>query len=135
MGHLVYFPTERYGGVTQCTEQPQLVQRLCSWLRKAAFIRASASLGCEATLELAPNIVPIRREKAAPGIDGVIEDYCASIGLTESESLRCKRLARNALRTGESKSAAVQFGKRVAGVIRWGCDAPAVGFVPNDGSK
>lgn len=57
MGTLLFFPTERYGAVSRNTEQPHPVERLAAWIRKAAHIRASASLGCEVTLEQAPNIV------------------------------------------------------------------------------
>lgn len=62
MGMLVFFPTDRYGSVTRNTEQPHPVERLAAWLRKAAHIRASASLGCEATLEQAPKVVIARLE-------------------------------------------------------------------------
>jgi hypothetical protein len=61
MGTLIFFPTDRYGSVTRNTEQPHAVERLAAWLRKVAHIRASASMGCEETLEQAPNVVPLSR--------------------------------------------------------------------------
>lgn len=106
MGHLVYFPTERYGGVTQSTEAPHAIQRLCN--------------------------VALARIGAIPGVDGAIEDYCQSIGLSESQLMRCKRMARNAINANESRAEAIRLGKNVAKWIKWGRHAPAVGFVPKD---
>lgn len=76
MGTLHYFPTERFGAVTRATEQPHAVERLAGWLRKSAHIRASASLGCEAMLELAPNVVPLRSRSKSDVMASAVATYC-----------------------------------------------------------
>ena len=85
MGTLTYFPTERYGAVTRATEQPHAVERLVAWLRKAAPIRAKASMGCEETLELAPNMTTPRprADMARPRISrGMLSATSAARGVS-----------------------------------------------------
>ncbi len=132
MGTLTYFPTERFGAVTRSTEQPHLVERIAGWIRKSAHIRASASLGCETTLELAPNIVPIRRLRDLTPVEQSVELYCKDIGLTPKEIVRCTTFARNARRSGDSEATAVQAGKRLAATIAWGLPTYPVGRGPKD---
>lgn len=121
MGTLTYFPTERYGAVTRATEQPHVVERLAAWLRKAAHIRASASLGCEVSLELAPNIIPMRkRPHSLTNVERAVKDYCKLVGLGPDETGRCMVFAANARRSGDSEATAVQTGKRLATKLAWG---------------
>ena len=113
---LVFFPAERYGAITRETEQPHPVERLVSWLRKVAPIRASASLGCDAALELAPNMLPMRRrvKPDCPRLDtlvAVMDDYCDGKGYAEwiaEDSIRAGMLR---IRHGESMSHAIQSTK------------------------
>lgn len=132
MGSLVFFPTERFGAVTRSTEQPHLVERIAGWIRKSAHIRASASLGCETTLELAPNIVPIRRLRDLTTVEQAVQDYCVLIGLTPAETVRCTTFARNCRKSGDSEATAVQAGKKLAATIAWGVATYPVGRGPRD---
>lgn len=128
MGSLVFFPTERYGAVCRATEQPHPVERLAAWIRKAAHIRASASLGCEASLELAPNIVPMcKRPHTLTNVERAVKDYGKLIGLGPDEIGRCMVLAANARRSGDSEATAVQTGKRLATKLAWGCESDPKG--------
>jgi len=76
MGYVIHFPSERFGAVTRATEQPHAVERLVAWLRKSAPIRASASLGCEAALESAPNVVPLRLMSRTQAMVSAVTYYC-----------------------------------------------------------
>lgn len=111
MGTLIYFPSERYGAVTRSTEQPHAVERLAGWLRKVAHIRASASLGCEVTIELAPNVVPIRRPSKLDAIADAVRDHCRMKRLPAyviGDAIRCGFLR---ARHGASIGAAIQSAK------------------------
>lgn len=111
MSKLVFFPTERYGAVTRTTEQPHAVERLASWLRKAAHIRASASLGCEVALELAPNIVPIRHRTKSDEMAAVVTDYCHRKGYPGHVVSECIRVGLMRIRDGKSVASAIQSAK------------------------
>ena len=119
MGTLTYFPTERYGAVTRATEQPHAVERLVQWLRKAAPIRAKASMGCEETLELAPNMTPIRKavKPNCPRLETltkVLDDYCEMCGYARwiaQDSIRAGMLR---IRHGETMGRAIESAKRRA---------------------
>ena len=77
MGTVIMIPTERYGAVTRATEQPHAVERLVSWLRKAAPIRAKASMGCEDALSLAPNVLPLsRKQSKSEAMASAVAEYC-----------------------------------------------------------
>lgn len=81
MGQIIYLPCERFGAVTRATEQPHPVERLVSWLRKAAPIRAKASMGCEDALSLAPNVVPLsRRQSKSEAMASAVANYCHGRG-------------------------------------------------------
>jgi hypothetical protein len=77
MGQIIYIESERFGSVTRDTMQPHPVERLVSWLRKAAPIRAKASLGCEDSLALAPNVLPLsRKQSKSEAMASAVADYC-----------------------------------------------------------
>jgi hypothetical protein len=77
MGQIIMLPTERFGAVTRDTIQPHPVERLVSWLRKAAPIRAKASLGCEDALSLAPNVLPLsRKQSRSEAMASAVASYC-----------------------------------------------------------
>lgn len=111
MGTLVFFPTERYGAVTRATEQPHAVERLVAWLRKAAHIRASASLGCEVALELAPNIVPIRHRTKSDEMAAVVTDYCHRKGYAGHIVSDCIRVGLMRIKEGKSVASSIQSAK------------------------
>lgn len=116
---LVYFPTERYGAVTRATEQPHAVQRLADWICRAANIKARASLGCEAAIEMAPNFVPIRKTLSPDcppivAVVGVIDDYCKLKGYAEWISEDAARAGLMRLRHGENVRRAIESAERRA---------------------
>jgi hypothetical protein len=108
MGTLIFFPTDRYGSVTRNTEQPHAVERLAAWLRKVAHIRASASMGCEETLEQAPNIIPLSRHYTKDeAMARSIRDYCNMRGYSRT-------ICKDAIRVGIMR---IKDGKSVATAI------------------
>lgn len=112
MGTLIMFPTERFGAVTRATEQPHAVERLVSWLRKAAPIRASAAMGCEDALELAPNILPMSRHQSkTETMASAVASYCHQRkypGRVVSDAIRVGMMR---IRDGKSVASAIQSAK------------------------
>lgn len=111
MGTLLFFPTERYGAVSRNTEQPHPVERLAAWIRKAAHIRASASLGCEVTLEQAPNIVPMRRRTKSDVMGAAVVDHCHRRGYHGQVISDAIRVGLMRLKEGRSVATAIQSAK------------------------
>lgn len=112
MGTLIFFPRERFGAVTRATEQPHAVERLVSWLRKAAPIRANASLGCEDSLKLAPNIVPMsRRRTKSDEMAAAVADYCHRKGYPGNVVSDCIRVGLMRIKEGKSVASAIQSAK------------------------
>jgi len=111
MGTLHFFPTERFAGITRHTEQPHPVERLTAWIRKAAHIRASASLGCEVSLELAPNIVPIRHRTKSDEMAAAVTDYCHRKGYPGHVVSDCIRVGLMRIKEGKSVASAIQSAK------------------------
>lgn len=109
---ILYFPTDRYGSVTRNTEQPHAVERLAAWLRKVAHIRASASLGCEATLEQAPNIIPLSRHYTKDeAMARSVRDYCNMRGYSRTVCKDAIRLGLLRIREGRSVASAIASAK------------------------
>ena len=109
---LLYFPTDRYGSVTRDTTQPHAVERLAAWLRKVAHIRASASLGCEATLEQAPNIIPLSRHYTKDeAMARSVRDYCNMRGYSRTVCKDAIRLGLLRIREGRSVASAIASAK------------------------
>ncbi len=108
---ILYFPTDRYGSVTRNTEQPHPVERLASWLRKAAGIRASASLGCDAALELAPNIVPMRHRTRSDAMAAAVVTYCHAKGYAGHVVSDAIRVGLMRLKEGKSAATAIESAK------------------------
>lgn len=108
---VLMIPVERYGAVTRATEQPHAVERLVSWLRRAAPIRAKASLGCDDALSLAPNFVPIRKQTKVQAMARAVSEFCDESGY----SARIKRAAIETglfrMRHGASNGAAITSAK------------------------
>lgn len=108
MGSLVFFQTDRFGAVTRNTEQPHPVERLAAWLRKAAHIRASATMGCDATIEAAPNIIPLARNYTRDeAMARSVRDYCNMRGYSRA-------IQKDAIRVGLMR---ISEGKSVASAI------------------
>lgn len=124
MGTLVFFPTERFGAVTRATEQPHAVERLASWLRKVAHIRASAALGCDATLELAPNIVPMRRCSRSDVVAAAIVAYCKDRHYSPRIVNDAIRAGVMRIKEGKSSATAIQSGKMRADFLASGPTPP-----------
>lgn len=109
---ILYFPTDRYGSVTRNTEQPHAVERLAAWLRKVAHIRASASLGCEATLEQAPNVVPLSRHYTkGEAMARSVRDYCNMRGYSRTICKDAIRVGIMRIRDGKSVATAIASAK------------------------
>lgn len=109
---ILYFPTDRYGSVTRNTEQPHSVERLAAWLRKVAHIRASASLGCEATLEQAPNIIPLSRHcTKGEAMARSVRDYCNMRGYSRTICKDAIRVGIMRIRDGKSVATAIASAK------------------------
>lgn len=109
---ILYFPTDRYGSVTRNTEQPHPVERLAAWLRKAAHIRASASMGCEETLEQAPNIIPLSRHYTKDeAMARSVRDYCNMRGYSRTICKDAIRVGLLRIREGKSVATAIASAK------------------------
>lgn len=112
MGSLVFFPTDRFGAVTRNTEQPHPVERLAAWLRKAAHIRASATMGCDATIEAAPNIIPLARHYTkGEAMARSIRDYCAMRGYSRPIQNDAIRVGIMRISEGRSVASAIASAK------------------------
>ena len=102
----------RYGSVTRNTEQPHPVERLAAWLRKAAHIRASASMGCEETLEQAPNIIPLSRHYTkGEAMARSVRDYCNMRGYSRTICKDAIRVGIMRIREGKSVATAIASAK------------------------
>ena len=111
MGVLIHFPTERFAGITRATEQPHPVERMAAWIRKAAHMRASASLGCEVTLEYAPNIVPLRSKTRSEVMANAVATYCHNrnySGYIVGDAIRVGLMR---VKEGKSLASAIQSAK------------------------
>ena len=112
MGSLVFFPTDRFGAVTRNTEQPHPVERLAAWLRKAAHIRASATMGCDATIEAAPNIIPLSRNYTkGEAMARSVRDYCNMRGHSRAVRNDAIRVGIMRIREGRSVASAIASAK------------------------
>lgn len=112
MGSLVFFPTDRFGAVTRSTEQPHPVERLAAWLRKAAHIRASATMGCDATIEAAPNIIPLSRHYCREeAMARSVRDYCNMRGYSRAIQKDAIRVGLMRIREGKSVASAIASAK------------------------
>lgn len=111
MGTIVYFPTERFGAVTRATEQPHPIERLAAWIRKSAGIRASATLGCEATIEQAPNLVPMRHRTRSDAMAAAVAAYCHSRGYHGRIVSEAIRVGLMRIKEGKSTATAIESAK------------------------
>ena len=125
MGHIVHFPTERFGALTRNTEQPHPVERMAQWIRKAAHIRASASLGCDVSIELAPNIVPLRTKTKTEAMASAVAGYCHQRGYPGHVVSDAIRVGLMRIKDGKSVASAIQSAKtRADFAVMFGPDAP-----------
>lgn len=111
MGIVIELPTVRYGGVTRSTEQPHAVERLAAWIRRGAHMRASASLGCEATLEQAPNIVPMRHRTRLDAVAAAVTNHCHKRGYPGRVVSDAIRVGLMRLREGRTTDEAIESAK------------------------
>jgi hypothetical protein len=63
--------------VTRSTYSPSAQERLARWFQRSANLRAAASLGCETSMERAPNVIPLRpRQTTAETLVEAAATYC-----------------------------------------------------------
>lgn len=97
--------------ITRSTQQPHAVERMAAWLRKASHIRASASLGCDVTLELAPDFVPIRRASKSHMLAQSVADYCRMKRLPSRVRDDAIRVGMMRIKEGKSLGCAIASAK------------------------
>lgn len=111
MGILLHFPSERFGAVTRDTEQPHALERLANWIRKSAGIRASATLGCEAAMEQAPNLVPMRHRTRSDTMASAVVAYCHMKGYHGRIVAEAIRVGLMRIKEGKSTASAIESAK------------------------
>lgn len=98
--------------VTRSTYSPSTQERLAAWFQRSANIRAAASLGCETSMQRAPNVIPIRpRQTRVETLAECAIAYCRPRGYAPWIEREFVDLAMYRIRHGASMASAIQSAK------------------------
>lgn len=98
--------------VTRSTYSPSTQERLALWFQRPANIRAAASLGCETSMQRAPNVIPLRpRQTRVKTITEAAIAWCRPRGYAPWIEREFVAVAMYRLRHGASMASAIASAK------------------------